>query len=404
MSSLSSPAWSTDERKALRALTRRFVEQEVLPYLDDWERDGELPRELSKKAGTVGLLGVAHPERAGGGGGDLVDAVTVTEELHHAGASGGLGASLFTSGISTPHLIAAGDSAQIERWVRPTLAGDLIGALAVTEPGGGSDVARLGTTARADGDWFVVDGAKTFITSGVRADYVVTAVRTGGPGAAGISLLVIEKGTPGFTVSRRLEKLGWHCSDTAELAFENVRVPRENLVGRVDTGFAQLGEHFLSERVALAAQAYSQAQRCLDLAVEWTRERETFGRALIGRQLVQNTLTEMTRRIDVARTYVHALVDRAVADGLRGGSHRGSGGGSRGGTGLIAEVCFAKNTAVETAEWVATQALQLFGGLGYMRESEIERQYRDVRILGIGGGATEVLTGLAARVLGYWEP
>lgn len=390
MSALSSPAWSTDERKALRALTRRFVENEVRPYLDDWERDGELPRALSKKAGALGLLGVAHPERAGGGGGDLIDAVTVTEELHYAGASGGLGASLFTSGISTPHLIAAADTAQIDRWVRPTLAGDLIGALAVTEPDGGSDVARLATTARADGDYFIVNGAKTFITSGVRADYVVTAVRTGGPGAAGISLLVIEKGTPGFTVSRRLEKLGWHCSDTAELAFADVRVPRENLVGRLDTGFAQLGEHFLSERVALAAQAYSQAQRCLDLALEWTRERQTFGRVLIGRQLVQNTLTEMTRKIDVARTYVHALVDRAVAGGLGDG-------------GLIAEVCFAKNTAVEAAEWVATQALQLFGGLGYMRESEIERQYRDIRILGIGGGATEVLSGLAARVLGYWE-
>jgi acyl-CoA dehydrogenase len=390
MSRLSSSAWSTGERTALRALTRRFVENEVLPHLDDWERDGELPRDLSKKAGALGLLGVAHPERAGGGGGDLVDAVTVTEELHYAGASGGLGASLFTSGISTPHLIAANDSAQIDRWVRPTLAGDLIGALAVTEPDGGSDVARLATTARADGDHFVVNGAKTFITSGVRADYVVAAVRTGGPGAAGISLLVIEKGTPGFTVSRRLEKLGWHCSDTAELAFADVHVPRENLVGRLDSGFAQLGEHFLSERVALAAQAYSQAQRCLDLAVEWTRERYTFGRALIGRQLVQNTLTEMTRKIDVARTYVHALVDRAVAGGL-------------GDSGLITEVCFAKNTAVETAEWVATQALQLFGGLGYMRESEIERQYRDIRILGIGGGATEVLSGLAARMLGYWE-
>jgi acyl-CoA dehydrogenase len=405
VSGLSGPAWSTDERRALRAVTRRFVEHEVLPHLDDWERDGELPRELSRKAGALGLLGVAHPESAGGGGGTLVDAVTVTEELHYAGASGGLSASLFTSGISTPHLIAAGDPEQIARWVRPTLAGELIGALAVTEPGGGSDVARLRTTARADGDHFVVNGSKTFITSGVRADYVVTAVRTGGPGASGVSLLVIEKGTPGFTVSRRLEKLGWLCSDTAELAFDEVRVPRANLVGAEGSGFAQLAEHFLSERVALAAQAYSQAQRCLDLALAWTRERSTFGKPLIARQAVQNTLTEMARRIDLARTYTRALVDASVAGGAHaeGAGAEGAGAGSAGDAGLIAEVCFAKNTAVETAEWVATQALQLFGGLGYMRESEIERQYRDVRILGIGGGATEVLTGLAARVLGYRE-
>jgi acyl-CoA dehydrogenase len=388
---LSGPAWSTEERRALRATVRRFTEQEVLPNLDEWERAGALPRELSKKAGTLGLLGLAHPVEVGGGGGDLIDAITVNEEMHYAGGSGGLFASLFTCGISTPHLMAANDPAQIERWVKPTLAGELIGALAVTEPGGGSDVARIQTTARRDGDHFVVNGAKTFITSGVRADYVVAAVRTGGPGAAGISLLVVEKGTPGFTVSRRLEKLGWLCSDTAELAFQDARVPTENLVGAENSGFLQLAEHFLSERVALAAQAYSHAQRCLDLAVDWTRNRETFGKPLIDRQLVQNTLTEMARKIDVARTYTHALIDRSIAGAL-GESKQPD---------LIAEVCFAKNTAVETAEWVATQALQLFGGLGYMRESEVERHYRDVRILGIGGGATEVMTGLAARVLGF---
>ncbi|MEZ0111608.1 acyl-CoA dehydrogenase [Catenulispora sp. EB89] len=390
MNRLSSPAWSTEERSALRETVRRFTEQEVLPNLDGWERAGELPRELSKKAGSLGLLGVAHPVEVGGGGGDLIDAITVNEEMHYAGGSGGLFASLFTCGISTPHLVAAGDRAQIARWVKPTLAGQLIGALAVTEPGGGSDVARIQTTARRDGDHFVVNGAKTFITSGVRADYVVAAVRTGDSGAAGISLLVIEKGTPGFTVSRRLEKLGWLCSDTAELAFQDARVPAENLVGAENSGFFQLAEHFLSERVALAAQAYSHAQRCLDLAVEWTRNRETFGKPLIGRQLVQNTLTEMARKIDVSRTYTHALIDRSIAGADQGGQPD-----------LIAEVCFAKNTAVETAEWVATQALQLFGGLGYMRESEVERHYRDVRILGIGGGATEVMNGLAARVLGF---
>ncbi|MFG1782727.1 acyl-CoA dehydrogenase family protein [Rhodococcus oryzae] len=377
--------WTTDERKALRETVRRFAEQDVLPHLDEWERHGELPRELHKKAGALGLLGAGFPESVGGSGGDLVDAVTICEEMHYAGGSGGLFASLFTSGIALPHLVAAGDERQIDRWVRPTLAGELIGALAITEPGGGSDVGHLRTKAVRDGDHFVVNGAKTFITSGCRADFVVTAVRTGGEGAAGVSLLVIEKGTPGFEVTRKLEKMGWLASDTAELSFVDARVPAENLVGAENSGFQQIAQAFLTERIALAAQAYSSAQRCLDLTLRWCRDRETFGRPLISRQSVQNTVTEMARRVDVARVYTRALVERSLESDQD----------------FIAEVCFAKNTAVEAGEWVANQAVQLFGGLGYMRESEVERQYRDMRILGIGGGTTEILTGLAAKRLGY---
>ena len=211
-----------------RSSVRRFMDAEVLPQLDQWERDGELPRELHKKAGAIGLLGVGFPEAVGGGGGSLLDAIDVVEEMHYAGGSGGLVASLLTCGIALPHIVAAGNERQLERWVRPTLTGELIGALAITEPGGGSDVASIRTTARRDGDVFVVNGAKTFITSGCRADFVTTAVRTDGPGAHGISLLVIEGG---FEVSRKLEKMGWLCSDTAELSFTDVRVPVENLVG-----------------------------------------------------------------------------------------------------------------------------------------------------------------------------
>lgn len=377
--------WETPERRELRATVRGFVEREVLPYLDDWERTGEIPRELHKKAGALGLLGIQFPESVGGAGGDGVDAMIVCEEFHQAGASGGLFASLFTCGISVPHIIASGDAAQIERWVRPTLAGDKIGSLAITEPGGGSDVGHLRTTARRDGDHYIVNGAKTYITSGVRADYVVTAVRTGGPSSGGISLLIIDKDTPGFTVSRKLEKMGWLASDTAELSYVDVRVPVENLVGQENSGFFQIAGAFVSERVGLAVQAYSSAQRCLELTLDWVRQRETFGRPLVSRQAVQNTITEMHRRIDVARVYTRDVVQRAA----------------EGETDLIAEVCFAKNTAVEAGEWVANQAVQLFGGLGYMRESEIERQYRDMRILGIGGGTTEILTGLAAKRLGY---
>ena len=377
--------WTTPERLALRETVRGFVNQEILPHLTQWERDGEIPRELHRKAGALGLLGASAPESAGGEGGDAVDSIVICEEMHQAGAAGGLFAALFTCGIAVPHLIAAGDEAQIEKWVKPTLRGDKIGSLAITEPGGGSDVGHLTTTAKRDGDHYVVNGAKTFITSGVRADFVVTAVRTGGPGAGGVSLLVIEKGTPGFTVSRKLEKMGWRASDTAELSFVDARVPVENLVGAENSGFAQIAQAFVSERVALAAQAYASAERCLELTLEWCRARETFGRPLISRQAVQNTVTEMARKIDVAKVYTHSVIERYMA----------------GDGDLIAEVCFAKNTAVETGEWVANQAVQLFGGLGYMQESEVERQYRDMRILGIGGGTTEILTGLAAKRLGY---
>ncbi len=378
-------SFDTPERRALRALAADFARTEILPFQAGWELDGELPRSVHRRAGELGLLGLAFPEAVGGGGGDLVDVVTLCEELHYAGVAGGVFASLFTGGIALPHLVDDGTAAQLERWVGPALRGERIGALAITEPDGGSDVAALRTTAASDGDSYLVNGAKTYITSGVRADFVTTAVRTGGAGAAGISLLVIEKGTPGFSVSRRLDKMGWHSSDTAELCFADVRVPRDNLVGAENSGFAQLARHFVSERLVLAAQAYSSAQRALDLAVAWCRQRSSFGRPLIARATVQHTLTEMARRVDVARTYTRSVAIRAV-DGPAD---------------LVAEVCFAKNTAVETGEWVVSQALQLHGGLGYMREAEIERQYRDMRILGIGGGTTEILSSLAARRLGY---
>jgi acyl-CoA dehydrogenase len=377
--------WATPERDQLRKTVRSFAEREILPHVDEWERIGELPRELHRRAGATGLLGAGLPESAGGGGGDGADSVIVCEEVHQAGAPGGVWASLFTCGIAVPHMIASGDERQIETYVRPTLAGEKIGALAITEPGGGSDVGHLRTAAVSDGGDYVINGAKTYITSGVRADYVVTAARTGGPGAAGVSLIVVEKGTPGFVVTRKLEKMGWRSSDTAELSYTDVRVPRANLVGAENSGFAQIAQAFVSERIAMATQAYSSAQRCLDITAQWCRDRETFGRPLISRQTVQNTLTEMARRIDVARVYSRHVVERQLA----------------GETDLIAQVCFAKNTAVKAGEWVANQAVQLFGGMGYMAESEVERQYRDMRILGIGGGTTEILTSLAAKTLGF---
>jgi acyl-CoA dehydrogenase len=381
--------WNTPEREQLRKTVRSFVEREVLPNVDEWERTGDLPRELHRKAGAAGLLGAGLPEAVGGGGGDGADAVIICEEMHYNGAPGGVFASLFTCGIAVPHMIASGDRRLIDTYVRPTLHGELIGSLAITEPGGGSDVGHLTTRAERDGDDYIINGAKTYITSGVRADYVVTATRTGGPGAGGVSLIVVDKDgpgcSPGLQVTRKLEKMGWRSSDTAELSYTDVRVPAANVIGGENTGFLQIAAAFVSERVGLAAQAYASAQRCLDLTVEWCRNRETFGKPLIARQEVQNTLAEMARRIDVARVYTRNIVERQLA----------------GETNLITEVCFAKNTAVEAGEWVANKAVQLFGGMGYMSESEVERQYRDMRILGIGGGTTEILTSLAAKTLGF---
>jgi acyl-CoA dehydrogenase len=374
----------TTEREALREVAREFTRREVAPYLQDWEDAGEVPRDLHRQAAKHGLLGVSFPIEVGGEGGDLLDSIAVLEGMFDEGASSGLMAALFTSGIALPHLAASGNADLVDRFVRPTLAGELIGSLAVTEPGGGSDVAGIRTTARREGDEYVVEGTKTFITSGVRADFVTTAVRTGGPGAAGLSLLVIEKGLPGFTVDRTLSKMGWHCSDTAELGFANVRVPATNLVGAENTGFAQIAEQFVVERIALAVHGYGIAARSLALAASYCRERETFGKPLLANQVVRQRLVEMRRRVEVARTYVREIARRHVA-----------------GEDVVAEACLAKQTAVESATYVCDQAVQLHGGTGYLHGTEVERHYRDARILPIGGGATEVLTDLAARLLGY---
>jgi acyl-CoA dehydrogenase len=369
---------------SIRSLGSEFVRREVAPHLQEWEDAGSIPVELHRAAAAQGLLGISFPEEVGGGGGTLLDTVELQEAMFEAGASSGLMAGLFTAGIALPHMAARGTPEQVDRYVRPVLEGSKIGALAVTEPGGGSDVAGITTTAVRDGDHYVVNGAKTFITSGVRADFVTTAVRTGGPGHAGVSLLVVDKDTPGFTVDRSLAKLGWHCSDTAELSYVDARVPVANLVGEENSGFAQIAEQFVVERIALAVHAYGIAARSLALTASYCRERETFGKPLTTRQVVRHKLVEMHQRVDVARTYTRAVATRHVA-----------------GDNVVAEACLAKNNAVEACSWVVDQAVQLHGGTGYMHGTEVERHYRDARILPIGGGATEVLTDLAARLLGY---
>jgi acyl-CoA dehydrogenase len=354
--------WSP-EREALKEAAAEFTRREIMPHLQEWEDAGELPQELHLAAAKQGLLGVGYPESAGGEGGDLLDGCAMQEGFMDAGASGGLMASLFTHGIALPHIIENGSADLIDRFVRPTLAGETIGSLAVTEPGGGSDVAGITTRAFRDPgtDCYVINGSKTFITSGVRADFVTTAVRTGEAGHGGLSLIVVEKGTPGFTVTRSLKKMGWHCSDTAELSYVDVRVPIENLVGEENQAFYYIAQQFVVERIFLALMGYGHAKRALDLAAQYCRDRETFGKPLIKNQVVRAKLVEMHRQVEVARTYTLAVAARHVA-----------------GENVVAEACLAKQTAVDTAVEVTNQAVQLFGGAGYMH-GRSRRRARQVR-------------------------
>jgi acyl-CoA dehydrogenase len=388
--------YSTPERRALRTLVADFTAREIAPHLPDWEQAGELPRDLHRKAAAAGILGIGFPEGVGGSGGALIDVVVMTEAVLEAGGSGGVVAGLFSHGIALPHVVdeadrrrergdAAGADDLVERIVAPVLRGEAIASLAVTEPDGGSDVAHLRTRAtRVNAGW-QVSGAKVYITSGVRADVVVAAVRTGTPedGAAGISLALLDPRAQGYAAPRALEKMGWWCSDTAELAFDAVHVPEGDVLGE-GMGFASLARHFVSERISLAVTAYSTAQRALDLTVDWARKRETFGRPLVSRQVVRHTLVEMARQVDVARVYTRDVARRYAE-----------------GEDVVLPAVQAKKTAVAACEYVVDRAVQFHGGMGYMRESEVERHYRDARVLGIGGGATEVMDDLAARLLGY---
>lgn len=372
-----------ESHQLIRDSVRRFVEREVLPYIDEWEEAEEFPRELYLKAGAAGILGIGYPEAYGGScEGDLFAKVAASEELMRCG-SGGLVAGLGSLDIGLPPVVKWARPEVRERVVPAVLRGEKIMALAVTEPSGGSDVANLKTRAVRDGDHYRVSGSKTFITSGVRADYYTVAVRTGGEGFAGISLLLVEKGTAGFSVGRKLKKMGWWASDTAELFFDDCRVPAENLIGVENAGFACIMANFQSERLALAVMANMTAQLALEESLRWAREREAFGKPIGKFQVLRHRLAEMATQLEVSREFTYRQAAKMAV-----------------GKSVIKEISMAKNFATDVADRLTYDAVQVLGGMGYMRESLVERLYRDNRILSIGGGSREIMNEIIGKQMG----
>jgi acyl-CoA dehydrogenase len=378
------PLHETTEHAALREQARRFARAEIAPNAHAWDEANEFPRELYKKLADAGLLGVAYPEAYGGGGGDLSHALAAAEELVLEGKNVGVVVGLGSHGIGLPPILAAGTKEQKRRFVPPVIRGEAIAALAITEPGCGSDVASITTRAVRDGDAYVVTGSKMFITSGCRADIVTTAVRTGGPGHGGVSLLVIERGTPGFSVSKKLAKTGWWASDTAELTFDGCRVPAANLLGEESSGFVPIMMNFATERLLLAGNCVAIAELAYRESVAYARERRAFGKPIMGFQVIRHKLADMVTRIAAAR----ALTSEVLKRHLQGEAV----------TGLAA---MAKNTATDMVTFVCDEAVQIHGGYGYMRESVVERLFRDARLYPIGGGTREIMNEIISKTEGY---
>jgi len=372
----------TEDHQAWRAALRKFIDKHMMPFVDEWEEAGEFPRDLYKKAAEVGLLGMGYPEEYGGTPvDDPMYTIVTNEELARMGA-GGINASLLIHSIGLPPILAIG-SDEIKNRVAPeVLAGEKVNALAITEPSGGSDVANLKTRAVRDGDDYVVNGSKMFITGGLRADYVTLAVRTGGEGAKGISLLLIERGMDGFTRTP-LKKQGWWASDTAALYFDDVRVPKENLIGEENQGFIGIMKNFNSERIGLASSAVAFARVCFEDALAWARDRETFGKRLADHQVIRHKFAEMARKIAATQAYLEQCAVRVQA-----------------GETPVADLSLLKVQATLTLEFCAREAMQIMGGASYMRGCRVERIYREVRVNAIGGGSEEIMRDLAARQLG----
>lgn len=370
-----------EEHGMLRRSVRSWVAKEITPHVEEWEEQGEFPRELFKWAGDLGFLGLTFPEEYGGSGVDYLAGAVFIEELARCGSGGisaGIGASVC---IAAPQIYRFGSGELKKKFLAPTIAGEKIGSLGITEPNAGSDVASIKTTARADGEHYVVNGSKTFITNGARADYVVAAVKTDpGSGHKGISLLVIEKETPGLSVGRKLEKVGWNTSDTGELYFEDCRVPRTNLVGEEGSGFYYIMQNFVWERLVMALGGVVGAQLALEEAIKYARQRVQFGKPLTKFQVTRHRLADMAAGIETARSLTHHALSLFVA-----------------GEDALTAVAMAKIYACETASLVCDSALQIHGGYGYMMEYPVQRLWRDARVGTIGGGTTEIMKEIIAE-------
>lgn len=372
-----------DESHALlRESVRRFVATKISPFINDWEEQNSFPLNLYREAGAAGFLGIGYEEQYGGSPGDIFHKLIVGEELLKAG-SAGLVASLSSLDIALPPIAKWGKAALKERVVPQVIRGEKISALAITEPGGGSDVANIKTRAVREGNFYRVNGSKTFITSGMRADYYTVAVRTGGEGFAGISLLMIEKGTPGFSTGKNLKKMGWWASDTAELFFDDCLVPVENLIGAENAGFVAIMANFQSERLMLSLMANTTSQLALDASLQYSKERSAFGKPIAKYQVNKHKLAEMATRLEVSKTMMYSVACMM---------HQGKS--------CIKEVSMAKNFATDVSDYITYEAVQLFGGMGFMRESLVERLYRDNRILSIGGGTREIMQEIISKHMG----
>jgi acyl-CoA dehydrogenase len=365
----------------VRETVRKFVAREIRPFVDEWEEHGEFPRELYGKAGDAGILGIGYPEKYGGSGGDIFVKIASSEELMRCG-SAGVVAGLGSLDISIPPILALGTEEQKSRFVPPVLKGERISALGITEPDAGSDVANIRTRAVRHEDHFRVNGSKMFITSGARADQLTCAVRTGGEGYQGISLLVIPSESPGYAVSRKLRKMGWWASDTAQIFLEECHVPVENLLGREGQGFYGIMENFQHERLQLSVMANMTSQMALEESIRYSKEREAFGRALTGFQVTRHKLADMATLVEASREFVYRVAARIGA-----------------GENQVKEISMAKNFACTVSDRVTFDAVQIHGGAGYMREYLVERLYRDNRILSIGGGTQEIMKEIIAKTM-----
>jgi acyl-CoA dehydrogenase len=371
----------TPSHDAWRASLRRWVDREIAPHATAWDEANEFPRELYHKAAEIGLLQLGYPEEFGGIPSDPFMSIVTTQELARPGA-GGVPASLMVHGIGAPPIAAVGSPEMKAAILPPVLRGEKIIALGITEPGGGSDVASLRTTATRQGDHYVVNGSKCYITGGLRADYLTTAVRTGGPGAGGVSLLLIAMDSPGVTRTK-LDKMGWWASDTAAIYFQDVRVPAENIIGAEGRGFPAIMLNFNNERLALAAGAIAYARVAMEEAIEWAQQRQTFGKRLADHQVIRHKIAEMARQVSASQAFLEMTAWRMANNQFP-----------------IADICLLKVQATLTMEFCAREALQILGGAGYMRGTKSERIYREVRVNAIGGGSEEIMRDLAARQMG----